>query len=532
MSAVELSEEVASLRKQLARRDEHVAELEEQLIQAARDLKSLKAQLERMLRWRYGPKSEKLDPKQLALFLAEEPVEPKDETPPTAAEAPDAESADDSIKARHKKKPRVDPAKYAGLHRERVLHELPESERIDPATGKLLVPIGSKITEELEYQPARLFIIEHEQTLYGLSEEDRVDRQAQPIIAPRPPRPIEEGLAGPGLLARVLVAKYQDHLPLHRQEAIFAREGLAISRKTMCEWVMRSAWLLGPIVQAMRRAILSHRIVQCDDTSLLCQENSKGAGRRSAFLWTYLTPALSDVVFDFTLGRGHEVVDAWLGPEWKGTLLGDAYSGFGTVCRKRGIPEAGCWMHARRKFREAVGESPAAAALMLSLMRELYAVETDAKGRSAEERLRLRQERSVATIAEIRRVMELIQSQHSESGSMAEATGYLEKQWETLVLFLEDGELPIDNIACEQSIRPVAQGRRNWLFTGSPRGGEAAAVLYSILVSCKRAEVEPFAYLSDVLVRLCTHPASRIDDLIPRRWLELREQGALAPLPR
>jgi len=170
--------------------------------------------------------------------------------------------------------------------------------------------------------------------------------------------------------------------------------------------------------------------------------------------------------------------------------------------------------------------------MLLSLMRELYAVETDAKGRSAEERLRLRQERSVATIAEIRRVMELIQSQHSESGSMAEATGYLEKQWETLVLFLEDGELPIDNIACEQSIRPVAQGRRNWLFTGSPRGGEAAAVLYSILVSCKRAEVEPFAYLSDVLVRLCTHPASRIDDLIPRRWLELREQGALAPLPR
>jgi transposase len=219
------------------------------------------------------------------------------------------------------------------------------------------------------------------------------------------------------------------------------------------------------------------------------------------------------------------------GPGVEGTLRGDGYSGFGTVCRKGGSVEAGCWMHARRKFREAVGESPAGAALMLALIRELFAVETEAKSHSAEERLQLRRERSADTIAEIHRVAKLLESQHSESGSMGDALGNLENQWETLVLFLEDGELPLDNITCEQAIRPVAQGRRNWRFAGSPRGGEAAAILYSIMLSCKRSGVEPFEYLAGVLVRVCTHPASRVDELIPRRWLELLEQGALEALP-
>jgi transposase len=525
-------DEIASLRREVARRDEQITTLQSALAEATRDLKTLKAQLERMLRQRCGPKSEKLDPRQLALFLQGEPVEERDETPPVASEAPDAESPDDRLKARHRKAPHIDRAKYAGLPRGRVVHEIPESERIDSLTGTRLVPVGSTITEELEYQPARLFIVEHERVLYGLEQQERAERRVEPVLAPMPPRPIDEGLAGPGLLARILVAKYVDHLPLHRQQAIFAREGLEISRKTMCGWVMRCAWLLGPIVQAMRREILACPILQCDDTTILCQENSKGAGRRTAFLWTYLTPALPDVVFDFTLGRGHEVVDAWLESGRTQILLGDGYSGFGTVCRKRGLLEAGCWMHARRKFHDALGESPAAAALVLTLIRELYAVEDEARGLDAEQRRAVRQERSAATLKEIQGALELIRPQHSEGGTMAAAVKYLDGQWDTLVRFRDDGRIPIDNIACEQAIRPVPLGRRNWRFTGSPRGGEAAAVAYSIVMSCKRAGVEPFEYLSDVLVRVCTHPASRIDELIPRRWRELRERGELQPLPR
>jgi len=532
MPVVQPPEEIARLRREVARRDEQIATLQSALGNATRDLKTLKAQLERMLRQRYGPKSEKLDPRQLALFLQGEPVEERDETPAAASEAPDAESPDDPIKTRHRNAPRVDRAKYAGLPRERVVHEVPQSERIDAVTGKTLVPIGSRITEELEYCPARLFIVEHERVLYGLAEVDRAERKAEPVLAPMPPRPIEEGLAGPGLLARILVAKYVDHLPLHRQEAIFAREGLEISRKTMCGWVMRCAWLLGPIAQAMRREILARAILQCDDTTILCQENSKGAGRRTAYLWTYLTPDLPDVVFEFTLGRGHEVVDAWLEPGRTEILVGDGYSGFGTVGRKRGLSVAGCWMHARRKFHDALRESPAAAALMLTLIRELYAVEDEARGLDAEQRMTLRKERSAATIQEIKSTLEQLKPLHSEGGVMADALDYLANQWDKLVLFVNDGRVPIDNIACEQAIRPVALGRRNWLFTGSPRGGEAAAVLYSIVSSCKRSGVEPYQYLSDVLVRVCTHPASRIDELIPRRWRELRERGELQPLPR
>ena len=516
-----------------------LAELQALVDRLGRDNALLKEKLFRLMRQRYGPKGDRFAEGQLELFAELFGKEKHEEPDAQALEAPDVELPEDPApKSARRQKRQARQIDYQSLPREHRLHELPEDQRTCPLTGKQLVPVGAKTFEELEYRPAQLIVVEHERVEYGLSEEDRAERMAPNRLAPMPIRPIDQALAGPGLLARVLVAKYVDHLPLHRQGAIFGREGLNIPRLTLCEWTLRSIELLQPIVAAQKRRLLAGGVLQTDDTQVLCQENSTQGGRRWCFVWVWVGEDRREVVYDFSLGRDQDVVARWIGEEWSGYLVGDGYAGYGAVCRKRDpehrIIQVGCWAHARRKVREAADSSPEDAVRVAGLIRQLYAIEAEGRDSNLDpEALRqLRREKSLPVLWRIRGLVRELLPRYAPKDSMADALGYIRNQWRTLRQYVKDGRLPIDNNACEQAIRPVAVGRRNWLFTGSPRGGALGAAIYSLLETCKRFEVEPFEYLRDVLVRVRVHPTDRLDDLTPARWRELRDAGQLEPLGR
>src|SRR5262249_1175678 len=271
------------------------------------------------------------------------------------------------------------------------------------------------------------------------------------------------------------------------------------------------------------KQILASGVVQLDDTPVKCQ--GKGEALFEAHLWTYASPLVSGVVFDFAPDWGHEHVETFLGNQIEGYLVGDGYAGYGTLVKKHpGLIEAGCWAHVLRKFRDALKESPVEAARMMRKIAKLFEIEREALERklAPEEVRALRAEKSRPVLAEIEEESRAQrESVMSDQGALKKALVYLENQWPTLLCFLEDGRVPIHNNACENAIRPVAVGRRNWLFAGSERGGHAAATIYSLIESCRRVDVDPFLYLRDVLVRIATHPAARVHELVPACWKEL-----------
>jgi len=521
---LEREAELALHIQKIAELERQIAELDGKLRGAARDKHRLEARLKELLAKRRAL-AEAVAPGQLGLIFGEEPLP----TPPCAEEAPDGETKEDKIRPRHTRKNAPREISYTALPREHVQHELPVDERICPVTGKTLVAIDEKTTEELEYRPGKLVVLVHHHAIYGLSEEDRAERTAEPVLTPVPARPIENGLAGAGLLAWILVQKYRHHLPLYRQQAIFAREGLELPRQTMCDWVMACAYNLAPIQRALQRQIVESGLVQLDDTPVQCQ-GGRGAENFQAYLWTYASPLVDGVVFDFAPDRGHEHVERFLGQAIEGYLVGDGYAGYGAIVKKHpAVIEVGCWAHAIRKSREALEEAPTEASWMMTLIGKLFDVESEAVEKKLEPEAvqALRDEKSRPVLDRICSKVEELRGQMSDQGSFAKALTYLHNQWPTLVRFLEDGRVPIHNNACEVAIRPVGIGRKNWLFAGSERGGHAAATIYSLIESCRRAQVDPFLYLRDVLVRLCTHPAARVHDLVPARWKELF--GSAAP---
>lgn len=421
-----------------------------------------------------------------------------------------------------------------GLPRRQQIHELSEAQRIDHATGKPLVPIGKKVSEELDYQRGRIEVIEHVQVLYGLPPEEARDRKVEPKAAPLPPKPFENCIASAQLLAWILVQKFCNHLPLYRQQRIFERDGMRLSRKTQCDWALASAGLLEPIVACLMRRIRAGPVLQLDDTPIQCQ-GGRGQPNFQARLWVFTNPEVRGVVFRFTPGRDSASLAELLG-DFEGWLVGDGYGGNRAAAKKAeaahvlrsGIRIGGCWAHVLRKFRDAAKESENTAMLFLGGIRQLYAIEheADAAGLTPEARTELRQRRSAPIVLDIFLHAWRLGGKFSDSGAMAKAIGYVRGQHLALRRFLEDGRIPIDNNACERAIRPVAIGRRNWLFAGSVRGGQVAATVLSLTESCRLAGIDPVDYFADVLVRVGSHPASRIEELLPENWA--RRFGAAA----
>jgi transposase len=478
----------------------------------------LQHQLELLLRQRYGRKGEHVDPDQLLLFARDILERLGTETPAEAPELPPSPSAPPTPRPNghgHGRKPLP-----AHLPRRPIVHDVPPEQRPCPECGTERRRIGEEVREQLEYVPASLVVLRHVRPKYACSE-----CQAHVVIAERLPEPIERGLPGPGLMAQVAVSKYADHLPLYRQEGIFRRFGVELARSTMCGWMTAAAGLLRPIVRAMLREVLLAAVVQTDDTPIKVQDH-EGKGIKTGRLWVYRGGR--STVYDYTPDHSHD------GPErilkgYEGYLQADACSVYDGLFVDGSIVEVGCWMHARRKFYEARTSDPGRSHVMLAYVAGLYAVEDEAKQERKKQpewddaawhayrsELRLRKSRPI--LEAVRAWLDRERSDVLPKSPIGEAVGYALNHWGALMRPLEAGLLEIDNGASERALKPVAIGRKNWLFAGNDEGGETAAVLMSLCTTCKELGLDPFAYLRDVLSRVSTHPNSRIEELMPQRW--------------
>jgi transposase len=487
-----------------------VATLQQMVVQLLADVDDLNKQLAYFKRYVFGRKSEKIDPSQLVLFegLSTETEESQQDNIPV-----DTTSGSKRRNANHKGR-RPLPA---DLPRERIEYHPDEEERVCSGCGHHKEIIGEQITEQLDYVPASFVVRQHVRYKYACKR-----CQENVSIADLPAFPIEKGRPGSGLLAHVLTSKYADHLPLHRMEGIFARHGIDIQRSTLCDWVGACAELLSPMVREMHRRILQSDKIHTDDTPVPVQIRGRKKTRKG-YLWVYIGDHCN-VVFDYTPTRSRDGPIEFLG-DYGGFVQADAYQGYDKLFAEGKCTEVGCWAHARRKFYDARETDPLRAHQMLALIGQLYEVERQAK----EDNLdavgisKLRQQCSKPILAKIKSRLDTWSIEVLPKSPMGKAITYALGQWTALNRYVDNGILSIDNNLAERVLRMVVIGRKNWLFAGSDNGGRRAAIIYSLVASCKLCGIDPFAYLRDVIDRVSTHPASRISQLIPSNWIAFQE---------
>ena len=484
---------------------EQLLSKDEQLISRDNEIEHLKLLIAKLRRIQFGRKSERLDREieQLELRLDElEATQAEKSTPSQTPAAPPVNAAK--------------PARRAlPEHLPRETRKYPPKQEVCPDCGGELKHLGEDVSEILEYVPARFKVIRQVRPKLACACCERI------VQAEAPSRPIERGVAGPGLLAHVLVSKYCDHLPLYRQSEIYAREGVELERSTLADWVGGTSALLAPLVEALRRHVMSATKLHADDTPVpvLAPGNGK---TKTGRLWTYVrddrpagdaTPAA--VWFAYTPDRKGEHPQAHLS-KFAGTLQADGYAGFEQIYEAGRIREAACWAHVRRKFYDllAAHKSPVAAEA-LERIGALYAVEKEIRGRSPEERREVRNERARPLLESLKQWLEATLCKLSRKSDTALAVRYALGRWEALLRYVGDGRIEIDNNAAERALRTVALGRKNYLFAGSDAGGERAAAIYSLIGSAKLNGIDPEAYLHEVLTRIADHAVNRIDELLP-----------------
>jgi len=493
-----LPEDAATLRRL-------VASLLEDRDSQERRIRQLQHMLEQLLRARYGPRRERINENQLFLFAAGILAADKSEPAPK----------DKPASSRPKQKGHGRQRLPKSLKRQRVVFDLAAHEKQCPHCQGELKRIGEETSERLEYVPASMLVIEEACQKYVCKNGCTI------VTAQKPMAPIEKGLPGPGLLAHVVVSKYGDHLPLHRQEAIFRRQGVTLSRKTMCDWMRRCAELVSPIFDRMKESVLTSKVMQTDDTPVNVLDPSLPK-TRTGRIWTYVGDRYHPyTIYDYTPTRGRDGPDAFM-KEFHGYLQADAYSGYDELYRerKRKITEVACWAHVRRKHFEAQSSDLMRSTVMLAYIRLLYDVEREAKvmGLAGVARKTLRQKKSLSILEDIKTYLKREQVAVLPKSPEGTAISYTLSNWEALTRYCDDGDLEIDNNGAERSLRGIAVGRRNWTFLGSDTGGQTAAILTSITASCKRLDVDPFEYLRDVFQRISTHPRNRLHELLPNEW--------------
>lgn len=398
----------------------------------------------------------------------------------------------------------------AHLPRVEIAHE-PESTAC--GCGCQMKRIGEDVSEKLDYTPGTFTVERHVRGKWACAACQKL------VQAPVPAQIIDKGIPTSNLLANVLVAKYGDHLPLYRLEEIYAREGVPLPRSTLAQWVGQCGVQIQPLVDALKAEMLAHTVLHADETPVEMLKPGTGKTHR-AYLWAYSPGAfetMKAVVYDFADSRSGEHARAFLG-DWRGSLICDDYGGY-KASFAHGITEVGCMAHARRKFFDlhANGTSQIAGQA-LQYIGLLYDIEREVKDLSAQDRQAIRQEQS-RRIANALHEWMLAQRAKVFSGATAKALDYSLKRWQALTRFIDDGRLPIDNNWVENQMRPIAIGRKNWLFAGSLLAGQRAAAIMSLIQSAKLNGHDPHAYLRDVLRRLPTHKASQVGDLLPHRWV-------------
>lgn len=498
-----------------------------ELLAALRDMRrqneELQHRLDLLLRRLYGPRTERFDPNQPLLIPdAFEPLAPEPE-PATTGDAVPPESEPGATPAK-KSRPHGRRPLPKDLRRVPRVYELTEAERRCPQCGETRAPISAERSEQLDYEPATLYVIEHVRCTYACPH-----CEGQVVTAGKPAQPINKGLPGPGLVAHVITEKYADHIPLHRQQRRLARQGVELSRSTLCDWMAGAAKTLEPLYDLMKTLILLCGTIHTDDTTVKVRDSErkiKALGR----LWIYFGDYLHQYnVFDFTMSRKRDGPSRFL-RGFRGHLQADAFSGYDGIYAGGDVVEVGCNAHARRKFVEAQKSDMARASTALAYYRQLYAIEKEIKaeiGKLPEDadeptraaiRLRVRQERAVSVWENLEKWLEAERPQVLPKSPMGGAIGYMKNHWEALKRYTSSGYLSIDNNVAEQHMKTVATGRKNWLFTGSENGGKTMAVLFSVVSSCQRHGHDPFVYLRDVLSRLPELPQENLADLLPDRW--------------
>lgn len=467
------------------------------------EIEHLNLVIAKLRRMQFGRRSERIDtpPDQFELAIAE---------PPAASAAPAELVADegDAPARRPARKPLPDH-----LSRETVEHA--PATACCPDCGGTLKPLGEDVSEVLEYVPAHFRVIRHVRPKLACGCCDAI------VQAPAPSRPIAKGSAGAALLAHVLVAKYCDHLPLYRQSGIYARSGIELERSTLADWVGQSSALLRPLVEALNRYVLGAAKLHADDTPVpvLAPGNGK---TKTGRLWPYVRDdrpagdkAAPAVWFAYSPNRRGEHPQTHL-KSFAGILQADAYAGFEPLYAGGEIVEAACWAHVRRKFFELhqAHASPIAAEA-LQRIGVLYAIEAEIRGQLPPRRQAVRAARAGPLLADCRAWLTRTLATLSQKSALAEAIRYALARWPALTRYAEDGRIEIDNNAAERALRPVALGRKNFLFAGSDAGGERAAAIYSLIGTARLNGLDPEAYLRHVLERIADHPVNRIDELLP-----------------
>jgi transposase len=467
-------------------------------------IEALNFEIARLKRWRFGSSSESLDTStQAVLFdaiLADTALEDRaaeDEIkPPPAAPAP--------------KRQAVRQALPASLPRIERHHEI---DATHCACGQAFKRIGEEVSEQLDCVPAQFFVLRHIRGKYACACCQTVQ------AAPMPAQMIDKGIPAPGLLAQVVVAKHDDHLPLYRQTEIYARSGVHIPRSSMAQWVGICGVRLAPLADALKHFILGHGVIHADETPVKLLAPGQGKTRR-AFVWVYRTTnfaAQRAVLFDFTLGRGGENPRRVL-QGFDGTLVSDDFSGYHAL-HAQGITAALCMAHARRKLFEAHElNGSQIAGQAVALIAKLYEIEREARELEPKARWLLRQQRSRPVADALHSWLTEQRQKLANADATAKAIDYSLSNWRALTRYLDDANVPIDNNAAENSVRPLAVGRKNWLFVGSQQAGVRAAVVMSLIESAKLNGHDPWAYLKDVFERLPTLKQRDLAQLLPHNW--------------
>ena len=489
-----------------------ITALKAMVIAGGREIEALKLTIAKMRRDKFGSSSERgaklLD--QLELQLAELEESVAQDIATAQIKAPVTDSKGKQLKPARRPLP-------AHLPRERVVHSAPSS---CPGCGGSLRKLGEDITETLELVPAQWKVIQHVREKLSC-------RQCEAITqAPAPSHPIARGRAGPQLLAQVLFAKYRAHLPLNRQSDIYANEGVDLDTSTLADWVGACAATLMPLVDQIRDHVFAAERIHADDTTVPVLARGK---TRTGRLWVYVRDdkpfsgrAASAAMFYYSPDRGGEHPEKHL-VDYSGLMQADAYAGFNGLYiagRKPGpIIEAACWAHGRRKLFELAELQKAPIAIeAVQRIDELFAIEREINGVSQDQRVAVRAQRSKPLVDDLESWMRQERRRLSSQSPLAKAMDYSLKRWEALTRFLDDGRICMTNNAAERAVRGIAMGRKNWTFAGSDSGGRRAAAIYTLIETAKLNDVDPRAWLADVLARIADHPAKRIAELLPWNW--------------
>jgi len=484
-------------------------------------IEKIKAQLAALRRARFGRSSEKLDRdiEQLELMLGDlEEGDAESKARSRKASGTEKDAAAEKTETSRGRKPLPDH-----LPREEVKHEAACA--CPHCGGTKFGAIGEDRREVLEYVPSHFKVVVHVRPKLSCRTCEKI------IQPPMPSLPIERGRPGPGLLAHVMVAKYCDHLPLYRQSEIYGRDGVDLDRSTLADWVGGAAFLLAPLAEAIAVHARSGETLHADDTPVPVLDPGRGR-TKTGRLWVLVRDERSwgstaPPAAYYRYGQDRKTEQAVkLLQDCIGFLHADAYAGFKELYKpnatgKSALKEVACWAHARRQIYEAhqKTQSPLSQEV-LNRMAELFAIEKVINGKSPEERLSVRQAKSLPLLAELRDFYDQALAKISAKSGLAGAIRYSQTRWEALIRYTTDGRLEMTNNAAERAIRPLALGRKNWLFAGSDTGGDRAAMMYSIIQTAKLNGLDPEAYLRDVLARIADHPINRINQLLPWNWVK------------